>query len=44
MKLKIINVADPLNFNNTFKISDNTDLIYCVGITCFSGEPYDNSD
>ena len=44
MKLKIINVADPFSFNNTVKISDNTDLIGCIGITCFSGEPYDNND
>jgi len=44
MKLKIINVPDPFSFNYTLKISDNTDLIDCIGITCFSGEPYDNND
>jgi hypothetical protein len=44
MKLKTINVADPFSVNNTSLTSDNTNLIGCIGITCFSGVPYDYND
>jgi len=49
MKLKIIDVDNPFSFNkrkrrDTLDISDHTDFIGCIGITCFSGEPYDNND